>query len=348
MPVKLRPVLDLFPINNGLDKEFDRFADLIKVSENILISSALTSDGDSIGAQLGVKSLIQNMMGSKSLNIRIINESPVPNRYRFLNASESIEVFDPAADLKANEFDLVITCDGGIERTGQVADILGGVSHKVLIDHHAIGSQMEYSARILDLEASSTCELVYNMFEYFGVPVSRQLAEALYVGIVFDTGFFKHSLTTARTHHVAAQMLKTGIDFSKISDRAILERSWGGQLLLKKLLDNMQRSKSGKIVSSYWTKADLDEIAFIDGDQEGMINQLYYIEGAQAVALFVEAEDGKVKVSFRSKGEVNVAEFARSLNSHGGGHKRAAGCMLEGSIEKVRSDVLKKLEDSVN
>ena len=347
MPIRLRPVLDLFPISNGLDKEFDRFRDLLKVSKNILISSTLTSDGDSIGAQLGAQSLIQNIMGPKAPSIRIINECPVPNRYRFLEGSESIEVFNPAGGLRADDFDLVITCDGGVERTGYIAEVLSGVANKVLIDHHAVGSQMAYSSRILDLEASSTCELVYNMFEYFGMPVSKALAEALYVGIIFDTGFFKHSLTTARTHHVAAQLLQTGIDFSKISDRAILERSWGGQLLLKKLLDNMQRSDSGKVASSHWTKSDLEEIAFIDGDQEGMINQLYYIEGAQAVVLFVEAEEGKVKISFRSKGDINVAEFARSLNSQGGGHKRAAGCMLEGSIDKVRSDVLRKLEDLV-
>ncbi len=343
--LKLKPqfVSKNFPLSPRIKSETQKFLRLIKKSRSFLISSTLTSDGDSIGAQLALAALIRAVKKGSRYSIRIVNQSEVPERYQFLHGHE--EIYSWAQWTQKAEkitFDLGIVCDGGIERTGAVAGLFETIDHKVLVDHHALGSELKYSSRILDLTSSSSCELVYHIFDLARIKISRAVAEALYIGMVFDTGFFKHSLTTSRTHLVAAKLIETGIDFSKISDRAILDRTWKAQLLLKALMAHMEARNNAKLISSYWTLADFESIQSRDGDQEGMINQLYFTDSAEVVVLFVEREND-VKVSFRSKGKINVAEFARHLNPQGGGHVRAAGCTLPGLLTDVMSRVLDEL-----
>jgi phosphoesterase RecJ-like protein len=342
-------VSNVFPFPSNLSKEAEKFKSLLGSAKNILISSTSTSDGDSIGAQLGVYYLIAALRGGAEDGVWMIDQSPVPERYSFLKGAEKIiSIADWEKAKNKPAFDLGITLDGGIERTGDVQKLFEGVKNSVLIDHHAVGSQLPYASKILDLESSSTCELVYHLYEEFNLPVTPAVAESLYVGIVFDTGFFKHSLTKPRTHFVASHLIATGIDFSKISDRALLERSWEAQLLLKLLLDNMERTPNGKIISSSWSLAELDRIRPKDGDQEGMINQLYHLEGTEVMVLFVEKDPGDIKISFRSKGKINVAEFARSLNPDGGGHIRAAGTSLKGDLSSVKKLVVEKLQKELS
>lgn len=329
-------------------KEADRFKELALQAKHILISSTLTSDGDSIGGQLGLYYLLVGLRGSEE-GLYVIDHSPVPKRYRILHGTEKIMTLkDWQKKNPKVDFDLGVVCDGGIERTGPVAELFEPIKNTVLVDHHAIGSKLSYTSNILDLESSSTCETVYDLFERFNVPLSKEVAEALYVGIVFDTGFFKHSITSPKTHYIAARIISTGIDFSKISDHAILERSIEGQKLLTKLLKNAEHSSDGRVVVSYWSLDDLKEIKPEDGDQEGLINQLYYMQGSEVIALLTENEDGIVKMSFRSKGKINVAEFARSLTPDGGGHVRAAGCTVKGSLKDWREKVLKGLQELVS
>lgn len=343
---KKHSILERFPLAAGLEKQIEAFLQYIKNADKILISSTLTSDGDSIGAQIGVFNLIKALRKEKLPQIHIVNHSPVPDRYAFLSDTDQIMTLDEWKSKNiSKDYDLGIVCDGGVERTGPVAALFDGISNLVLIDHHIVGSELNYSAKILDTESSSTCEIVYQLFEFAGIEVTPNVAEHLYLGIVFDTGFFKHSITTPKTHHVAAELIATGIDFSRLCDQALLERTWSGQLLLRKMMINMESILDGRVVYSHWTLSDLEEVEHIDGDQEGMINQLYYTEGCEVVALFVELSNGKTKISFRSKGDFNVAEFARELTPHGGGHVKAAGCTLDTNWSGARELVLKRLQD---
>lgn len=348
--LKLKPdfVSKAFAPSKSFLTESKKFFDLLKDSRSILISSTLTSDGDSIGAQLGLLDLILKLRKGKKTTVRLINQSVVPDRYKFLKNSNLILSWDEWLLKKETiEFDLGVVCDGGVERTGIVQPLFEKIKNCVLVDHHAIGSELKYASRILDLTSSSSCELVYHLYERAKLKVSSDVAEALYIGMVFDTGFFKHSLTTPRTHLVAAKLIETGIDFSKICDRALLDRTLESQYLLQSLLNQMEVLKGGRIVTSYWTLDDFEKIKPKDGDQEGMINQLYYTETAEVVALFVEREND-VKISFRSKGRVNVAAFARKLNPSGGGHVRAAGCTMDGDLREIKSQVLAELSQIVD
>lgn len=331
------------PLGPEIRSEFEKAIDLMRKARRILISSTLTADGDSIGAQIGVLYFLKSL-GKKDSDIRIVNHTKVPDRYSFLSEVEKIQELASADPVDLQNFDLGIVCDGGVERTGSVAPLFDSIKDCILIDHHVVGSQWEYAAKLLDLTASSTCEIVFNLFDVSDVKLSKEVAEHLYLGIVFDTGFFKHSLTTPRTHQVAAELIRTGIDFSQLSDRALLERTWSAQLLLLKLLQNMERHVGGQLILSTWSQSELLEVDFKDGDQEGMINQLYFTQGVKVVALITEVSPTHCKVSFRSKGDFNVAELARSIDPEGGGHKRAAGCSLQKSLAEAKTLVKEKIE----
>ncbi len=344
---KLKPtfVTSTYPLSPRLLKESKKLFSLIKKSKSFLISSTLTSDGDSIGAQLGLVALIKALRAGKKSEIVLVNQSPVPERYKFLMGSSAIISRDDYQESRI--FDLGLVCDGGIERTGNVQELFTRVNASAIVDHHAVGSTLAYDSRVVDTEASSSCELVYLLMELSRTKLTKAVAEALYIGMVFDTGFFKHSLTKPRTHLAAAKLIETGIDFSKISDRALLDRTWKAQLLLKTLMVNMEALSDQRLIVSCWSKRDLDAIDPEDGDQEGMINQLYYTDSAEVVVLFTEGDDA-IKVSMRSKGRVNVADFARSLTPDGGGHFRAAGCTLSGSLDDVKRNVVSKLRALVD
>jgi phosphoesterase RecJ-like protein len=335
-------ISEVSPLGPDLLREFEKALILIKSARRILISSTLTADGDSIGAQMGVLYFLR-ALGKKDSDVTIMNHTEVPERYRFLPEISKIQGFDPHRSRELETFDLGIVCDGGVERTGSVSSFFQGIKNCILIDHHVIGSQQEYSAKILDLNASSTCEIVYNLFDWAGVKVSPEIAQYLYLGIVFDTGFFKHSLTTPRTHQIAGELIRTGIDFSHLCDRALLERTWSAQRLLLKLLQNMELYADGRLLLSSWSQSELQEIHFKDGDQEGMINQLYFTQGVKVVALLTEMPDASVKVSFRSKGDFNVADLARTLDPGGGGHVRAAGCSLNNSLPEAKELIKTKI-----
>lgn len=340
--MKAPRVCDHFPLSEELQKESLKFKELVKKSKQVLISSTLTSDGDSIGSQLGILVLLKALV--PNLKIWIVNQTPVPKRYQFLSGTQNILSWEQWRALSQKPtFDLGIVCDGGIERTGDIQALFPHVPLHVLVDHHAVGSQAPYAARVLDVTASSSCELVYHLLEHWNIPLTSTMAEALYVGIVFDTGFFKHSLTTPRTHFVAASLISTGIDFPKICDQALLNRSWSAQQFLKLLMNNIQKSPCGRVVTSSGSLKEMAEVQMQDGDQEGMIDQLYYTEGVKVVALFVEKEGDEIKISFRSKSDFNVASFAREVSSDGGGHVKASGCIVPGKLQDIREKITQEL-----
>jgi len=341
---KKHSVLEGFPLKPELEAQIGEFLKFVKTAKRILISSTLTSDGDSIGSQIGVYNLIKELRKEDPPYVHIVNHSPVPKRYAFLSDTDQIMTMPQWSEsVDRADYDLGIVCDGGVERTGSVAELFKAIPSLVLIDHHIVGSELSYSAKILDTTSSSTCEIVYQIFEYAGLNVSPEVAEHLYLGIVFDTGFFKHSITTPKTHHVAANLISTGIDFSRLCDQALLERTWSGQLLLQKMMANMESLMGGRLICSHWTLTELQESDQVDGDQEGMINQLYFTEGCEVVALFVELPNNKTKISFRSKGDFNVADFARQLTPDGGGHKKAAGCTLGEALHEAKEKVISEL-----
>lgn len=324
--------------------EIVRLHDAIREAKAILITGTADPDGDSIGSQLALYELFKeyNSVHDKAIEVDIVNETVCPPKYCFLQDSDKILTPESAG---FKRYDLGFVCDGGLERAGSVQALFDRVKQTVLFDHHKVGSKLEYAFNFNYPECSSTCELAFDLIEsgIFGVRLNVAMAEALYLGIIFDTGFFKHSITTPKTYRIGARLVETGFNFSRIARLGMLERSPASIRLLARTLERFEQRLEGRFAVAVITQEMLKATGAHPGDNEGNIDYIFNTPGTEVACIFYELPGAETRLSFRSIGNVDVAAFARSLTPEGGGHVRAAGCHLKGELSSVMELVTKKL-----
>ncbi len=326
-------------------KEMDGWVGALEKASRVLITSPGVADGDSIGAQLALRRMILQRFPKTS--VWIINDEALPIRYRFLPGAEV--VYTPESFLASREtphFDVSIIVDGGIDRAGRVRSYFEKSKTTVFIDHHAISIEFPYTIRIVEPTASSTTELLYHLSQSadFKTRVDSDFAQLVYLGLVFDTGFFRHSNTTPEVMELSASLLRTGFDFTRVGERGMLERSFSSLKMMSETLNQSQLSAGGKIIWSLLPQETLKKYQALDDDREGIIDHMFLTRGIEVAVLFFELGSGKTKVSLRSQGNVNVAKFARSLTEHGGGHNKSAGALLDQKLCDAAPYVLNQLE----
>lgn len=326
-------------------KEIIEFENAVSGAERVLITAPGAADGDSIGAQLSLRRMLLHRF--PKCEVRIVNDEPLPQRYLFLPDVEIVETPESYAATKASDvFDVAIIVDGGIDRAGRVRDMFERSKVRVFIDHHVVSVDYPYSIRIVEPLAAATTELVYYISQsmQFQTPLSVEFSQQIYLGLIFDTGFFRHSSTTPEAMELAAKLMRTGFDFTRVGERGMLERSFSSLQLLSFTLSRAQRMAGGRIIWSVLTQQTLRSFHAEDDDREGIIDHLFLTHGVDVALLLFELPQHQVKVSLRSQGEVDVATFARSLTQCGGGHQKAAGALLEMGIEEAVPFVLSRLE----
>lgn len=314
-------------------------------ASRILITSPGAADGDSIGAQLALRRMI--LQRFPSLSVFIVNDEALPLRYRFLPDADCVHTPESFSESREpSQFDVAIIVDGGIDRAGRVRPYFESAKTNVFIDHHAVSIEFPYNIRIVEPTASSTTELMYHLSQTaeFKTRIDSDFAQMIYLGLVFDTGFFRHSNTTPEVMELSASLLKTGFDFTRVGERGMLERSFSSLKMMSEILNQSQLKAQGKIIWSTLPQNTLKKYNAVDDDREGIIDHMFLTRGIEVAVLFFELNSGKTKVSFRSQGNLDVAAFARSLTEHGGGHKKAAGALLEQKLSDATPWVLEKLE----
>jgi phosphoesterase RecJ-like protein len=307
---------------------FDSALKKIQQSQRFLITATASADGDSIGAQLALRRLLLQLKGTDICEIVVLNEFVCPERYAFLPDSETILAFQPKKH-QTLQFDMAFVLDGGSERCGVVKALFDQCPFRVLVDHHRYGSEENYELKFSDPLASSTAEIVFDFFNHCRsqARLDQEMAAQLYLAMIFDTGFFRFSLTTPKTMRIGAELIATGIDFSHIAAKGMVETTKVSKRLLGEVLKNFKFENKGRLA---WGKIPLSLIKKMrakDDDHERIIENLCYIEGVEVAILFLELPKQQVKISFRSREFVDVGGLARSLG--GGGHTRASGCTLE-------------------
>jgi bifunctional oligoribonuclease and PAP phosphatase NrnA len=305
-----------------------------------LLTGPVDADGDSVGASLAMATVLRHV--NPTLEVVVVSGSPIPERYRFLDGADAIV----APDALRGTFDLALLLDGVRHRIGDVGAFFDAAGTRVLIDHHWSSSPDEYDLALLDVKRASTCEIVFDVASHprFQCPVDDIMATQLYTGIAFDTGTFRYSCTTPDTMRLAARLLETGIDAQRIIERVFLDSRYRDIRFRGRVMATIERSEDGRIAHAAIPTALVEDSGAGPEGTEGLINALVFIIGVEVAALFVEKPDGQVKVSFRSRGGVNVAQLARDLSPLGGGHDRASGVTLGGSLDQVRTAVLTRLQ----
>lgn len=330
------------------NEELKEFEEKLKHAKRVLITAPGAADGDSIGAQLALRRMLLHR--HPSLEVRIVNDEMLPNRYLFLPDCEYAETPEKYwASGSSKQFDIAICVDGGIDRAGRVREMYEAAATTVFIDHHAISCQFPYTIRLVEPSASATTEIIYHLSQMpcFATPVERNFAQQIYLGLIFDTGFFRHSNTTAEAMELGAKLLRTGFDFTRVGERGMLERTFGSVKLLADTLSKAQMRSQRKVIWSILTQKMLKDFHADDDDREGIIDHLFLTHGIEVAILFFELPHGETKVSLRSQGVMDVATFARSLTERGGGHTKAAGANLSMPVQEAADWVLGKLEEEL-
>lgn len=312
-----------------------RLAPLVEGGERFALLTHVNADGDGLGSSIALYAFLRGL-GKRS---RVIVTEPVPDNYRFLALAGSIELYQPGeSDRFVEEADAVFVLDNGsMARLGPLeAPTRRSRGVKVCIDHHET-IDPGWDIAIVDEKASASGEIVYEILQALGGQITAEIAEALYVSIITDTGHFRFSKTRPLSHRIAAHLLEHGLKPDRIYQEIYERNSEGYVRLLGQGLSAMQRAREGALV---WTSLDLksqQDLDALDLDTGGIVNTLLAMVGVRVAMLFREMPNNRVKVSLRSKG-VDVHQLA--VHHGGGGHRNAAGILLEGSLPEVAGRLL--------
>lgn len=309
--------------------------DAIDAAAYILITSHPKPDGDAVGSVLALK----RILAGPRRRARIAGLGPLPSCYRSFVADGEFEEPD---DVLSHKPDILIAVDAGsIDRIPSDLQKMQGQLPIINIDHHA-GNTLFGDINLVDTAASSAGEVIYRLARAGGYELDREAATALWIAIVTDTGRFVHTNTTPQTMRVAADLLAFGLPTEEI-DRCIYRSLTAGQLDLHgRAIRSLQFRAGGRVACASLDRADFAAAGCGPEDTENIVEIPRSIPGVcVAVLCYETADDDGIKMSMRSNGSHDVAALCRDLG--GGGHPRAAGCTVEGGMQRARESVLAEI-----
>lgn len=320
---------------------------LLSSPQKIVIIPHKNPDGDAIGSTLGLMHYLKNR-GQYAV---VIAPNDFPKFLKWMPGQEEIIIFENDKDLAQKhimEASLIFTLDfNHLSRVGFMQESLEAAEGTfIMIDHHQAPSdyaKVTYS----DVHMSSTCEMVYNFIEAVEntSKITADIANCLYTGIMTDTGSFKYSSTTSRTHRVVADLIDKGAENMAIHNRVFDTNSPSRLHILGCALKNMVILEDYHTAYITLSQEELDDNGFKKGDTEGIVNYGLTLDNIIFAVIFIENKDeGIIKISFRSQGNFSVNEFARA-NFEGGGHDNAAGGKSDNSLQETTDKFVALLDN---
>lgn len=310
----------------------DNIMEEVKKAENIVILTHETPDGDAIASSLAMKVALKQLGKNADVIIR-----EIPKIFDFLPYREEIK-----ADSQIKEYDLAIALDCATFKRLDANEYFEKAKQTIVIDHH--GSNTMYGEiNFVNPVSPACCQILIGMFQYFDINIDKELGTCVLTGIITDTGGFKYSGVTAETFEFTADLLQKGVNVSSIYQRVLDTKTKANFELMRRTLDRMEFLEDGKVTFTYITNKDLEEVNAGIGDHEGLVEIGRDVEGVE-VSVFIRQKDNEentYKISMRSNHYVNVSDVC--LMFGGGGHEKAAGAVLQGSLEQVKQKVMNEL-----
>ena len=296
---------------------------MIDQAGKIVILGHVNPDGDCAGSCLAVYNYIKEWDSTKAVTVRL---ERAPSKFSYLSGFDAIET-----EAGEEAYDLCICLDSSDEeRLGDFKSCFDRSAKTICIDHH-ITNRGYAQENVIDGHASSACEVVYGQLDESRI--SKHVAECIYTGIIHDTGVFKYSNTSRKTMEIAGKMMEKGIDFGTIIDGSFYKKTYmQSQILGRALLESIT-FLDGRCIFSVVRKKDMDFYGVDKSDLDGIVDQLRGIDGIECAIFLYETGIHQFKVSLRSNSIVDVSRIAAYFG--GGGHVRAAGCTMSGSVHDV-------------
>ena len=321
--------------------ERDELVDELRRADKLLLTTHENPDGDALGSLLGMH-LVLEQLGKDSVMFLAANQFPLPYEYQRMRLDG---VRHELPD-DVNERTIVFLDCGNIDRT-PVHFLHGRHLHVLNIDHHHDNTRFG-DVNVVQGDASCTAEIVYTLAQELGVEITQPLAEALYIGLVTDTGKFMFENTTPAAHRMAAELIAHGVEPQVVHRRLYEGLPFSRIQLLARALAAVQRYDGGALTLTHLTRDDFAHSEADESDSEGIVDHMRQVEGTRVACLIRElvANDGRRKVSLRATDDqIDVSQIAREFG--GGGHRQAAGFTtaieLGELIESLRGEVAQQL-----
>ena len=304
----------------------------IKKAESIVLLTHENPDGDAVGSCLGMY-LALKQLGKENVDV-IIPE--YPRTYRFLPNVNIVK-----KESKIQNYDLGIALDSAtIKMLNGWSNYFENAKTKIVIDHHGTNT-MYGDLNFVNPDSPACTQILLTVFEYFGIEVTNEIGECILTGIITDTGGFQYKATRPETFEFAAKLLKAGVNVSEIYKKAMNTKTRANFELRRKAIDRMEFLENGKISFTYINKNDIEEVGATLDDHEGIVDEGRCIEGVE-VSIFLRETDKGYKASLRSNQYVNVSDVC--LIFGGGGHRFAAGCNLNMSIDQAKEKIIGQIK----
>lgn len=311
-------------------------AKLLADVNSVVIAGHIRPDGDAIGSCLGLYLYLKENYPQIDSHVYL---EAVPEAYRSVYGTA--EICQDVSKLNPPELFISLDC-ADEQRLGAAAVFLQTAKHTICIDHHISNLGLAEENYIVP-DASSTSELVFTILEEEKIPFHA--AEALYMGIVHDTGVFRHSCTSPETMEIAAKLMRKNINCSDIINTTYYEKSYHQNQILGRALMESILLMDGKVIFSALRKQDMDFYGVQPSDLDGIVQMLMGTRGVEAAIFLYEAKPDEYKVSLRSGEKVNVSEIAAHFG--GGGHVRAAGCSMRGRAFDIVNSITLHIENQL-
>jgi phosphoesterase RecJ-like protein len=325
-----------------LTSDIDRVADAIRAGDRFLLTTHENPDGDALGSLLAMHRILE-ALGKDSVMFLAAKEFPLPVEYRFLPLEEVFH--EPPADI-ADRAVIFLDC-GNIDRVP--VDFLQNGQNKVInVDHHHDNTRFG-TINLVDVQASCTAEIIYDLAGLLDVQLTPEMANALYVALVTDTGKFMYENTDARSHLMSAGLIEAGVQVNEIYRRLYEHAPIEKLKLLARALEGIVLRDNGRLAVTYISSEDYAATGASEALTEGIIDHLRTIDGTLVAAVVRDQADGgraARKVSMRSTdGQVDVSAIARVHG--GGGHRRAAGFGTDLEYEHVMEFLIGEIESQL-
>jgi phosphoesterase RecJ-like protein len=326
---------DLLDVPAARRTAIETLAKELVPGRRVAISTHLNADGDGCGSE----SALSRMLVGHGLAPRIVNPTPWPEMYDFL-LGEGVDDQTARGSKALRDLDLLIVLDiSDVKRLGVLTESVRALTvPKLVIDHHLDSDDPAGTIVVSDTTACATAELVYDLAQVLGWEITPAIAQSLYTGMLTDTGGFRFSNTTPRCLAVAAQLLAAGVDPEEMYTRIYASAPAGRVRLMAEVLGTLQVDESHGLA---WLSMDPDALEKHDvksEDLDGIVEHARSIAGTRMALFFRDLGHNRVKVSFRSIGGTDVNAFARKFG--GGGHAKAAGALVTGSLDQVRGTIV--------
>jgi phosphoesterase RecJ-like protein len=301
-----------------------KIKEVLEEKKRFLITTHVDPDGDAIGSVFAMYFFLKKMGKSPKVYLK----DAIPYRYAFLPRPEEIE------NGLGMEYEGILVLDcGDLRRVGEGYEILQGHDLIVNIDHHET-NEMFGKINYVSYGASSTAEILYDIFKSFENGFTYEVAINLYTGILTDTGSFRFENTNERAFKICAEMLSYGVSPRFVAEMVYENHPKERFFLLSEVLKTLEIEEGGKLGIASVTTEMLKKTRSTYEHSDGFVEYLKELKGVKVVVLLRELESGRCKVSMRSKNDIDVGRVCQRFG--GGGHKNAAGCIVNGKLEDVK------------